>query len=321
VAAKKTAQYPHKWPDGTYHSIPWTETKRAQAGAVVAPPPGSYDPNLDAQLGVSNRRLADLIADIGGGGTARIRGEGDYLTGLGELQQGHERSLADYTTGVGDVNTGYQRNLSDLLKSREQGQQDYNTNVGTLQRNFQQLGTAQGEAQRRAGAMAGSGAELQSARKRAANEAIERAPLDTALSRFLDASRTGETRLGEDRTSTLDRLKLGYDRGEQDLEANKLKLSTGFQRQGEDWTTQLERAKAEAGAFGDDTLQAKIAQFTANFPGQKLPIQYPSVVTPPPAAQGAQWLTAGPGVPGSVTTRKKRKGKTIETYTNALSGP
>jgi hypothetical protein len=40
-----------------------------------------------------------------------------------------------------------------------------------------------------------------------------------------------------------------------------------------------------------------------------------------PAAQGAKWVTAGPGVPGTVTTTKKRKGKTISTYMNALSGP
>jgi hypothetical protein len=321
VADKKSAKYPHKWPDGTWHSIPWTETKRAQAGAVVAPPPGSYDPNLDSQLGVSQRQLSDLIASIGEGGTQRVRGEGDYLSTLAEMQQGRDRARADYNTGVGDVDTGYKRNLSDLLQSREQGQQDYNTNVGTLQRNFQQLGTAQGEAQRKAGAMAGSGAELQAARKRTANEAIERSPLDTALSRFLSASQTSEGRLNEDRTSTLDRLKLAYDRGEQDFGANQLKLGTGYQRQGEDWTTQLELAKREAGAFGDDTLQAKIAQFTQNFPGQKLPILYPGQTGAVPAAQGVKWVTAGPGVPGTVTTTKKRKGKTISTYMNALSGP
>jgi hypothetical protein len=48
--------------------------------------------------------------------------------------------------------------------------------------------------------MVGSGAELQSARKRTANEAIDRAPIDTAYQRFVADSQTGEG--GSARTAT-----------------------------------------------------------------------------------------------------------------------
>lgn len=322
MASKKTAQYPHKWPDGTYHSIPWTETKRAKAGAVVAAPPGSYDPNLDAELGKSNRGLEDLLADIGGGvngdplGTQRIRSQNDLATALGELNQQRDRTTQDYGTATGNVETGYQRNLSDLLKSRTQGTEDYGTNVAGLQRNFMQLGDAQGEAQRKAGAMAGSGAALQSARKRTANEAIQRAPIDTAYQRFMADSATGEGRLGQDRQSVLDQLKLSYDRGGEDLTATGLKLGQGASRQDQDWATQLERAKREAEQFGTDIGNAKIAQFTQNYPGQALPISYPNPVAPAPAATGAT-ITVGKGLPGTVTRRKKNKlGQMIETYSN-----
>jgi hypothetical protein len=330
MAAKASAKYPHKWPDGSYHSIPWEQTKRAQAGAVVAPPPGTYDPNLDAELGKNQRGLQDLLADIGGGtgddplGIGRVRSQDDFALGLGEIEQARSRGLADYNTSTGNLETGYNRNLSDLLKSREQGTQDYGTNVATLQRNYLNQGVAQGEAQRKAGAFAGSGAAAQSARKRTANEAIDRAPIDTAYSRFIDASQTGQSRLGEDRRSGLDALKLAYDRGDADLAASGLKLGTAFTRQDQDWATQLERAKREAGAFGDDVLNAKVAQFLQNNPGRTVPIIYPDVptVSAPPPAPGMSTLGAGPGFPGSTLKKKKNKrGQTIGTYTNSVTGP
>ena len=329
MAAKKSAKYPNLWPDGTYHSIPWEQTKRAQAGAVVAPPQGSYDPNLDAELGKSNRGLGDLLADIGGGtgndplGINRVRAQGDYALGLGEIDQARTRGLEDFTTGKANYETGYNRNLSDLLKAREQGTQDYGTNVETLKRNYLNMGVAQGEAQRKAGAMAGSGAEAQSARKRTANEAIDKAPIDTAYQRFMDASNTTQGRLGEDRTSALAAMQRGYDRGDADLVANRGKLDTAFTRQDQDWTSQLERAKRENEAFGSDVLNAKVAQFLQNNPGRTVPIIYPDVktATAPPVATPAQWVTAGPGIPGTKTRKRKTKAGTVTTYGNTLTGP
>jgi hypothetical protein len=321
VADKKTAKYPHKWPDGTYHSIPWEQTKRAAAGAKVIVPEGSYDPNLDAELGKSDRGLVDLLNQIGGGtdgdplGIQQVRSQTDLAVALAQNQQTRERGAQDYGTGQANIGTGYQRNLSDLLQARARGEQDYGTNVAGLQRNYRQLGDAQGEAQRKAGAMVGSGAALQSARKRTANEAIDRAPIDTAYQRFVADSQTGEGRLGQDRDSALAALKLAYDRGGEDLSASDLNVGRSFDRQGQDWASQLERAKREALEFGTDTQRAKIAQFTQNYPGQKLEIQYPSMPVPP-AATGAT-ITVGKGLPGTVTRRKKNKlGQMIETYTN-----
>lgn len=316
MAAQKSAKYPHKWPDGTWHSIPWSQTKRAEQTGTPNPPPGSYDPALDSGLGQAERGLRDITADIGEGGTQRVRAENDLATALAQLQQARDRSTQDYQTGTGSVETGYQRSLSDLLQARERGTQDYGTNVSTLQRNFANLGIAQGEAQRKAGAMAGSGAAAQSARKRAANETIERAPIETAYQRFMADSNTSQGRLGEDRQRSLDQLLTAYTRGDQDLTAQGLQLNQGFSRQGEDWATQLLRAQREAGAFADDTLEAKVAQFVQNNPGQKVPF-IPGAMPVKPVQVGpvGDTLTAGPGF----GTARKRK-KTV-TYTNSVKGP
>lgn len=315
MADQKSAKYPHKWPDGTWHSIPWDQTKRAKETGTPNPPPGTYDPGLDSSLGQANRGLRDILADIGEGGTQRVRAEDDYAVGLGGIQQRRDRNTEDYNTGKTDVETGYNRNLSDLLQARTRGTDDYGTNISTLQRNFANLGTAQGEAQRKAGAMAGSGAAMQAARKRTANEAIERAPIDTAYQRFMADSNTTQGRLGEDKTRSLSGLLTAYTRGDQDLTTEGNQLGLGFTRQGQDWNTQVTRAQREAGAFADDTLEAKVAQFVQNNPGQPVPfIPGAMPIKPQPVVQT---LAAGPGIPGT----KTRKRKNVVTYTNSVKGP
>jgi hypothetical protein len=326
MADKKSAKYPHKWPDGTWHSIPWEQTERYKANATPNPPPGTYDPNLDSQAGASQRGLRDLLSDIGGGtgddpfGTQRGRAQNDFTTGLGQIAQGRERNTEDYNTATGNVNTGYQRNLSDLLQARTRGGEDYGTNVQTLQRNYQNLGTSQAGQQRKAGVSRG-GAAAQAAAKRQANEGIERAPIDTAYQRFMQDSTQTEGRLGEDKDRSLASLLTGYTRGDQDLTTQGDRLALGFTRQDQDWTTQLERAKREAGEFGRDITKAKVAQFMQNNPDADVPYTSSALSAGPKAPALAQTLTAGPGVPGTTVKKRKKKGQTFVTYTNSVTGP
>jgi hypothetical protein len=229
-------------------------------------PPGSYDPNLDAQLRASKRGLTDLIGigtspnTYGGDiGKALERGDIDYTLSKGATDQ-------DYATGQARTEQGYQRNLSDLLTARERGGQDYQSNIGTLQRNYANLATSQAQAQRKAGALPGGGVIAQAARKRDANQQIERAPIDTAYQRAVSDSQLGEQRLGQDRQNTLSDLLTGYNRQTGQLGNTQL-------RNVEDLTTQAERAQREGNFFGQDTQTAKAAQFFANNPtANKLPI-------------------------------------------------
>jgi hypothetical protein len=287
------------------------------------PPPGSYDPNLDSELGRSKRGLEDLLSDIGGGtgsdplGIQRVRAQDDLATAYGEVGQARARAGYDYDTATGNVETGYQRNLSDLLKAREQGTQDYGTNIAGVQRGYQNLGTAQAGAQRKAGVALGGAAE-QARQKRAANEAIDRAPIDTAYGRFIDQSNLTQGRLGEDKQRNLAELLRSYTRGDQDLTTQGEKMGLAFQRQDTDWATQVQRGKREAGAFAGDILNAKVAQFVANNPDANLPY---TALPKPPKAPGMT-LTAGPGVPGTtLRKRKTKRGQTIGLYTNAVTAP
>jgi hypothetical protein len=229
-------------------------------------PPGSYDPNLDAQLRASGRGLKDLIGigtspDTYGGdiGKALERGDIDYT-------QAQQYADQDYATGQQRTEQGYQRNLSDLLTARERGGQDYQGNIGTLQRNYGNLATSQAQAQRKAGVFPAGGAIAQAARKRSANLQIERAPIDTAYQRAVTDSQQSEQRLGEDKANTLSDLLSGYTR-------QKGQLGTGQLRSVFDLGEQATRAQREANAFGQDTQTAKAAQFFANNPtANKLPI-------------------------------------------------
>jgi len=281
-------------------------------------PPGSYDPILDANLRASERGLANLRADIEPDtGIQRIRAQDDYLVGDAEIQQAQKRAGEDYNTATGNVNTGYQRNLTDLLKARAQGSEDYGTSIAGVQRGFANLGTNQAGQQRKAGVWQG-GAVAQAAQKRAANEQLARAPIDTAYQRFVADSTQTEGRLNEDKGRSLADLLRARTRGDEDLGTQSLKLSTGFGRQNADWTTQLQRAASEQEAFAGDTLDAKVAQFLQNNPGRKVPLLPNAPLPVKPKAPG-QTITVGPGVPGTVVKRNKKK-KTV-TYSNSVAGP
>jgi hypothetical protein len=269
MAAKKTKQNPHQWSDGTWHSIPQAkhaanlDANAQKRAALAIPPPGTYDPGLDASERATNRGLGDLIADIGADtGTNRVRGTTDWLGQTAQLNQQGERNEADYGNAVKGAEQSYGRSLADLLTQREQGGEDYQANVGALQRNYATMGNNQDQAARAAGAMTGSGAQLQGARKREANQAIDRAPIDTSFQRFTSGSQLAEQRLGEDKTNTLADLLRGIDRSRQDLSTAGQQLDLGYGRQNQDWDTQLTRAGREAGQFGIDTAAARSAQAT-----------------------------------------------------------
>ena len=73
-------------------------TPRKPLTAATSPPPGSYDPAIDAQVGQTNRGfadyLSDYIRDVGEPGTALGGRTGeDYLLGKAR-DRARRRSLA-----------------------------------------------------------------------------------------------------------------------------------------------------------------------------------------------------------------------------------
>jgi hypothetical protein len=323
VAKKKSDKYPYQWADGTYHSI--TEEQHVQnRGTPIAPPPGSYDPSIDMQGRQADQGLRNLEDNSS---VADERALEDYTFGNTAYDVQGTRGKEDYATAKDLAERNYGRAGTDLQTAATQGEQDYGTNLSNLVRQYTQLGTAQGEAQRKAGAMAGSGASIQAARKRAENQTLDKAPIDTAYNRFKESNTLAQGRLGEDKKSDLDSLALQLKRQGEDIEVGKGGLLTTYGRSTKDTARGLQQARDENTGFQQDI--AKIRQFQSDTPvifrpGSSTPGAGASPVasTNPPAAANA--LTAGPNAPRqpgatrTVTTTKK-KGKKTRTYGTAVT--
>lgn len=261
---------------GTFRSAMMRRPASGLQQALTSPPPGTYDPAIDAQVGQSDRGLQDLlsayIANYGEPGTQLGGRAGeDFQTGQANIQRNLGYGLADVNQGadrsLADLQRSSGRSLADLLTNRGRAGQDYASNVEGLHRNFAQLGEAQTQAARAAGVQRG-GALAQALAKRQANEAIDRKPMDTGFARFnqdsqLQQGRLGEdtalgtSRIGEDRTTGLSRLNAG-------ATADLSSLRTGYVRGAEDANTQLGIAGREANQFGLDANAQRFYQ--ANVP-------------------------------------------------------
>jgi hypothetical protein len=135
----------------------------------VIPPPGWYDPALEAQRRAAQRGYGDLQRDT-------------ELAGA--------RAGQDYTFG----REGLERN-------RDRGYEDVARQVALLTRNYQELGRTQAEGDARAGVINPAIAAKQM-QIRAQNMAFDRQPLDMA-----------QTRIGQDYSTGLGQLDVGYARG------------------------------------------------------------------------------------------------------------
>jgi hypothetical protein len=240
----------------------------------IRPPTGTYDPTLDAQERASQRGLGDLVEDIGAkAGTQAVRAQSDLITQTQDLARQRAEMAGDAAQQRTQIGQSYSRNLSDLLQARGYTTQDYKTGLENLQRSYQQLGDTQAQAGNQRG-LAG-GFTAQAARKRAANQAIDKAPIDTNFQRAMTESRTAQTRLAQDEQSSLgDLLKQSY-RSSQAIDRAGGQLSQGYTRGTQDRATQLERARRENTAFGLDVAAQR--RYQAGSAGWSPPKAKPKV--------------------------------------------
>lgn len=197
-----------------------------------SPPPipaGYYDPNLDASRQAASRGLLNTQQDIG-------------LAG--------RRATEDYGFQQADIGRTFDRGSQDIGTARTYSNEDYARNVQMLTRQYGQQARQQAEGARKYGVTSG-GIALLSAAKRQENQALDQQTLDTGHNRDLAGFATAETRLGEDKTTGLDRAQVGYDRGVADR------------------GTALGRAQGEDTFFGLDTDAQK--QFQAQQAGYQAP--------------------------------------------------
>lgn len=190
-----------------YRDLPQYSAAEARRRALhppgpppVRPPAGTYDPALDAARRAASRGYADLKQDTRLAGT---------------------RAAEDFQFGQDDVNRAYTRTG-----------EDYAANTAMIRRQYDILAGRQQEQANTSGVIGGS-ALMEAATKRAANQALEQAPLDT-----------GYRRAGEERDLGIERLGVGFQRGVTDR------------------GTALSRGGREDRAFGLDTAAEKLYQAT-----------------------------------------------------------
>ncbi len=251
-------------------------TSTAPQRVLTSPPPGSYDPAIDAQVGQANRGLGDLLSDYvrdyGEPGTAQGGRSGeDFNLGRDAVNRGAGRSLADLLstrarTGE-DFGRARARAGEDFGTARARAGENYGQAVAGLQRGFAQLGAQQGQASRAAGVQRG-GALAQALAKRTANEAIARQPIDQGFARFGEDSARAEGRFNADTNQSESRFNADSAQSEQRLGEDKqlglAGLQRGFLRGVDDAGVGLARAGRENTAFGLDANATRF--FQANIP-------------------------------------------------------
>ena len=274
-------------------------------GGLHKPPFLASSPSLEAERRASRRGLRDLRQDLereskyerqdirterklarrgAGRERADIRREAGYsLEDLGiDRARGHEdlglqRQDLDIELGRGredisfrraDSTTSFTRDLMDLAVARQRGGEDFDRAIADLTRNYGHLAERQAD-QIAAAGVQGGGATAQAERKRAANLAHDRQPVETAYRRHgedlgrtetrrredfgTEQSRfdTAESRLGQDYGRGVARLDLSGGRLEQDFGRGTGRVQTeakiGTGRVGQDLQTQIrELARARS---------------------------------------------------------------------------
>jgi hypothetical protein len=230
MAAKKTTKItsigsmlPSKVGTGALTATPKPPTAPAPvAPSSVLPPPGQYDPALDAQGRAGDRGLAQLLQDLGKAGT---RAESQYTIDKGQINQGADWSLADLLTG----------------HNREG--EDYGNSTRDLNTSYQRLGQSQAGHAVQAGVQ-GGGTFAAALAARTTNQQHDQSGLDLAHTRSGEDYNTQTGRVNTSRRQQLDDAARLYGYGVVD------RADTG------------QRATNENTFFGQDLGDQKLYQAT-----------------------------------------------------------
>ncbi len=266
------------WGDPRGTRRPGAKSTPAPYTAPTTPPPGSYDPSLDAALGSATRQYGYSTEDAA---TADARQRADYQLRKDRLGQQRGYSLADLLSGHTrfgeDQGTARSRFGEDQGTAKTREGQNFGMSIEGLQRHYSQLGDRQAEGAQSAG-VGGGGAFAQAMAKRNANQAIDRQPLDLNHARFGEDQGTSATRFGQDQTTAasregadygtnVDRTNTSYDQQLGDLALNDAPSSADNPAGGRSWQdrqTTLARGGVELSNFGLDTISSQWSQAGAN---------------------------------------------------------
>lgn len=225
------------------------KAKRKRLPAPASPPPGTYNPQYDAQARAQQRQYDDLLQNFGIGKT---RAQNDLTLALGNLNQSQQNALSD-------LGTSHDRNLQDLTTNQQYAAQDHATALDALNRNYATLAGRQAEGAIRSG-VESAGILAQAIARRNANKANDQAPIDTAYGRQQAAATTAENRINQDYTTNVGRTQQD---AQQRQDALKLAFDRAFGPSGDN-VLQIARAGRDLTAGNLDLTSQKWYDATAN---------------------------------------------------------
>lgn len=259
----------------------------------IGPPPGTYDPGLEAQVRSSERGLLDLIEQEARSGKretqdtrqARRLLQRKIDQGRADLRRQRGYDIDDAGDAREQLSTSFKRDLEDLAVAQQRGEEDYRKALVGLQHKYATAAQRQGEASLRQGT-AESGTDAASGAVRGANVAFDTAEVDAVRQRQVEDLARREGRLREDFGTSEEELGEGLDRQldaygiqgrrmgqEGRTQFNALKLAA--LRAGQDRATKISHAKREQGIYSTDVAgQAFYQAHQMN----------PKIVFPTPAA-------------------------------------
>lgn len=259
------------------------------------PPPGSFDPGLEAQIRASQRGLIDLIEQTHRESkrTGQDVRQGQRKLGREERRSvsdiGRERGFAteDAAYAQGQLHTSFARDIESLAIARQRGEEDYQRTLVDMQHRYATTAAVQGERSLQQGTAEGGTTSATDA-VRTANQAFDRGNVDTGHARSLfdlarsedQARRDYGTQRGHIQTE-LERQLGQYDtagtRLGQDTLTARHQLSLAALRAAQDRATKLSHAKREQTFYQTDVTGQAYFQAHQN---------NPNILFPTPAAAG-----------------------------------
>jgi len=232
-------------------------------GSYTQPPALTFDPAIEAERRAAGRGLEDIEVDIG---AKRHFAGRDLSQALRDIRTRTSRSRGDLLRSFARGERRIGQDESDLRLKGDRANQDFDTQIANIGRQFAQLGQRQRESSNAAGVL-GGGTEAAAQVARSRNQGLAEAPINTA-----------RTRVGEDLATALRRLGTAGDElvGDRDRELAELHADRDRERllshreHGREMfglDHELQRAIREKTFTDIDSVLQEIYQARANRPG------------------------------------------------------
>lgn len=297
-------------PYNPHQKVPSPKPSPTITPDYITPPFLSFDPAIEAQRRAAQRGLQDTEADVK---TEQHFSEKNLAQALRDIRTNTSRKRGGINRDAFRAERKFTNEEEDVNKKGQRGNEDFDTQLANIGRQFAQLGHRQGEAANAAGVL-DTGTMAAAGAARAGNQRLAEAPINT-----------GRERLNEDLATALGRLSTGRaDLGEDTGRAlTQLTQDRNRERKGNRQKTaretflsdrKLERARREGAISDVDLLAQEIYAARAEHPAvfKNWKTLHPDAIAGAEARAGANKATGGnpqSGVGGGTAApHKKKKG-------------